>query len=71
MSVSHVVIFSAGSSHSLEETEAAGRETGKNNSYLPFLPHTVPEAEAVTSKPEHRGQLREGGMSVFWGSCLV
>lgn len=51
MSVSHVVIFSAGSSHSLEETEAAGRETGKNNSYLPFLPHTVPEA--VTSKPEH------------------
>lgn len=34
--VSHVVLLSAGSPHSLEETEAAGRETGKNNKYLGF-----------------------------------
>lgn len=34
--VSHVVLLSAGSPHSLEETEAAGRETGKNNKYPGF-----------------------------------
>lgn len=57
-----VVFLSAGSPHSLEETEATGREAGKSDTYLSFLPRRRPKA--VTSKPR-RGGLRSRCWSTF------
>lgn len=63
---SHVLLLSAGSPHSLEETEAAGRETGKNK-HVCFLSHSSNSSDikAEALRPAQRGLL------VFWGTGLV
>lgn len=71
---SHVVFLSAGSPHSLEETEAAGRETGKNNKYPCFLPHTVIQQQWHQSWSTDANWGKEGSQcfrAVVWSRCWV
>lgn len=55
-------VLCAGSSHSLEEAEAACRETGECDRQHTLRVHTLAPA-AATSKLQRRGQIRGGGLS--------
>lgn len=66
--VSHIVFLSAGSPHSLEETEAAGRETGKTNKYVCF-PTSHSRPTAATSKLE-LGASSEKKSSLCFGAVV-
>lgn len=63
-------LLSAGSPHSLEEAEAAGRETGKNNKYLRGFSssHTRPTAAASKLKAPPRPSQRSEGCRWRWSA---